>query len=124
VNAIVINVADLHEALKGGSKEQENVALLYGDRWHPMDNEHEEPKELFRVTAQKVKDGKPLVAVAHTHRFSTQWEPSYDDVKKLPQGLIGIVYQPDAHRVTVFDHTGYLTHAAVTKDNTILEMTW
>lgn len=71
-------------------------------------NRHPNPGNEFRIrksdTASAKKDGETLVAVMHTHTAPGNQEPSYEDVKQQPDGLLGIVYHPRSKSWTLYDN--------------------
>lgn len=105
ISALVAAINDEHE------DEQCAVIVRSGNTHsiHFVPNQHSDKKNHFRIIRKDVdpllKDGGTLVAVIHTHTRAGQAEPSYDDVKSLPDGLLGIVVHPRSKSWTAFDNT-------------------
>lgn len=69
-------------------------------------NRHEDPANHFRIVTGDLDldDAETLVAVVHTHTRPGEAEPSYDDVKSLPDDLVGIVVHPRTNSWTMYDN--------------------
>lgn len=84
------------------------VLRVAPDTWHikAVPNRHSDKKNHFRIMREDVnlQDGESIVAVVHTHTRPGEVEPSYDDVKSLPDGLLGIVVHPRTGSWTAYDN--------------------
>lgn len=92
------------EATVGSISLRENEFVLI-----PVPNRSQTPATKYEIRKSDYQavasPSDRLVAVVHTHLRPGGQEPSYDDVKGLPDDVLGLVVHPRSKSWTLYDKT-------------------
>ncbi len=106
----------------GGVDGPERCGVIFeddSDTYYVVEvpNRSTDPHDNFVILENDVPDlPHPVVGVVHTHPSFDSPFPSKNDFAQIPQGLIGIVYQPSTQSVVWYTRDGTVNGIIKIKD--------